>query len=96
MDMPPTVFVLALVPEGGPDEARMAIYRLDQPDGAVTPVFSSIRTAAEFLSRAQQLGHPVHFDYLFRADATRLATDFPDYQPVLDPSADRLYPDPAR
>lgn len=95
MEMPATVFILALVPPGGPDGAGMAIYGVDRPEGALTPVFSSIRTAAEFLTRAQQLGHPVHFDYLFRADTTRLASDFPEYRPVLDPSADHLYPEPA-
>jgi hypothetical protein len=91
MDLPATVFILALVPEGGPSEARMVIYGLDRPDGRVTPVFSSIRTAADFLTRAQQLGQTVPFDYIFRADAARLASDFPEYRPVLDPTADTLF-----
>lgn len=69
----------------------MALYAVDGPKGHLTPVFSSIRTASDFLTRAQQLGHPVHFDYLFRADAARLESDFPENEVVLDPVADDLY-----
>lgn len=95
MGLPATVFLLALVPEGGPTDTRMDILAVDGPEGRRTPVFSSIRTAADFLTRAQQLGRSVKFDYLFRADASRLAADFPEYEAVLDPSADALYGQPA-
>lgn len=91
MELNATVFVLARVPEGGPTDERMVLCTVDGPDGPRTPVFSSIRTAADFLTRAQQLGHPVPFDYLFRTDASRLDTDFPEYRPVLDPNADAIY-----
>lgn len=69
----------------------MALYAVDSPKHHRTPVFSSIRTASVFLTRAQQLGHPVRFDYLFRTDAARLDSDFPEYEVVLDPVADDLY-----
>lgn len=91
MNLPAAVFILALVPEGGPSDARMVIYGLERPDGRFTPVFSSIRTAADFLTQAQQLGHTVAFDYIFRTDATRLALDFPEYQPLLDPTAEAIF-----
>jgi hypothetical protein len=91
VDLPATVFILARIPEGGASEERMALYAVDGPKGHRTPVFRSIRTASDFLTRAQQLGHPVRFDYLFRADAARLDSDFPEYQVVLDPVADDLY-----
>jgi hypothetical protein len=95
MDLPATVFLLALVPEGGPTDTRMEIPTFEGPAGRRMPVFSSIRTAADFLTRAEQLGRPVKFDYLFRADAGRLAADFPEYEAILDPSADALYGEPA-
>jgi hypothetical protein len=95
MALPATVFLLALVPAGGPTDTRMEIPTLDGPRGRRMLVFSSIRTAADFLTRAEQLGRPVKFDYLFRADAGRLAADFPEYEPILDPSADALYGEPA-
>ena len=94
MDLPATVFLLALVPEGGPTDTRMEIPTVDGPQRRRMLVFSSIRTAADFLTRAQQLGRSVHFDYLFRADASRLAADFPEYEPILDPSADAIYGEP--
>src|SRR2546428_3601636 len=90
MGLPATVFLLALVPAGGPTDTRMEILAVDGPGGHRTPAFSSIRTAADFLTRAQQLGRSAHFDYLFRADAGRLAADFPEYEPILDPSAHPL------
>ncbi|TMD09533.1 MAG: hypothetical protein E6J01_01550 [Chloroflexi bacterium] len=68
---------------------------MDGPQGRRMLVFSSIRTAADFLTRAEQLGRPVKFDYLFRADASRLTADFPEYEAILDPSADALYGEPA-
>jgi len=95
MDLPATVFLLALVPEGGPTDTRMEIPTVDGPQGPRMLVFSTIRTAADFLTRAEQLGRPVKFDYLFRADASRLASDFPEYEAILDPNADALYGEPA-
>lgn len=95
MAAPTTVFILALVPEGGPTEARLVLVTLDRPTGAITPVFSSIRTAADFLTRAEQLGRPVTFDYLFRLDYRRLAVDFPDTRALLDPTVDAVFGDAA-
>jgi hypothetical protein len=92
---PATVFILALVPEGGPTDTRMVLVTLAGPSGPITPVFSSIRTAADFLTRAQQLGHPVTFDYVFRLDHGRLAADFPDTKPLLDPTAEAVFGDAA-
>ncbi len=95
MGLPATVFLLAQVPAGGPTDTQMDILAVDGPGRRRMPVFSSIRTAADFLTRAQELGRPVRFDYLFRADASRLAADFPEYEAILDPSADALYGEPA-
>jgi hypothetical protein len=91
MDLPATVFILARIREGGPADEGMALYAVNGPGRPRTPVFSSIRTASEFLTRAQQLGHAVRFDYLFRADGARLDSDFPEYEAVLDPVADELF-----
>src|SRR3989442_16032873 len=95
MDLPATVFLLALVPEGGPTDTRMEIPTVDGPQRRRMLVFSSIRTAADFLTRAEQLGRPAKFDYLFRADATRLTADFPESKASPAPSADGLYVEPA-
>jgi len=92
---PTTVFILALVPEGGPTDARMVLVTLAGPTGPITPVFSGIRSAADFLTRAQQLGHPVTFDYIFRLDHGRLAAEFPDMEPLLDPTAEAVFGDSA-
>ena len=86
--LPDSLFILARVPEGGPSEERMVLFSLDEPDGRKrTPVFSSMRQAAAFLAEAQELGVRVPLDYIFRATSRAFGPDFPDYAPILDPSA---------
>lgn len=94
MTLPRAVFVLARVPEGGPTDTEMVLYGLDRPGGRVTPVFSSIRTAADFLTGAERSGHAVPFDYIFRMDGARLAADFPDVEAMLDPTAEAVFGSP--
>ena len=47
--------------------------------------------ATTFLSQAQQLGHFVKLDYIFPADARRLAQDFPEFEIRLDPSPEAFF-----
>ena len=93
MELPERLFVIAVVPEGGRHADQMELY--SRPDGStkrVTPVFSSILLATTFLDRGQQGGHYVNLDYIFPTAGSRFALDFPDYEPVLDPSPDSFWP----
>jgi hypothetical protein len=94
VELPERLFVIAVVPEGGRNEDRMELYAV--PNGSsqpVTPVFSSILLATTFLDAGQQNGHYVNLDYIFPTAGTRFAQDFPDYQPVLDPSPESFWKD---
>lgn len=92
MPIPERVFVIVVESEGERDPERMPL--LSQPGpGATrrTPAFSSMLLATTFLSQAQQLGHFVKLDYIFPADARRLAQDFPEYEARLDPSPQSFF-----
>lgn len=78
--------------EGGRDPERMPLLSQMASGGARrTAAFSSMRHATTFLSQAQQLGHFVKLDYIFPADGSRLAEDFPDYEIRLDPSPQAFF-----
>ncbi len=93
--MPDRVFLIVVEQAADRDPNRMPL--LNRADGGVrrTPVFSSMLLATAFLSQAQQLGHFVKLDYIFPADASRLADDFPEYEVRLDPSPQAFFGDPA-
>ena len=95
MELPDPLFILALVPEGGPTEERMVLFSLPSEEGdRLTPVFSSMQLAAGFLEQAQQLGRRVPIDYVFRAAGAAFASQFPGYKPMLDPSAKAFFQEP--
>ena len=86
--------MIALVPEGGRHPDRMALFNTRDADGLKrTPVFSSMAKAVAFLSRGQDLGHPVPLEYIFPAAGSRFAADFPDSAPILDPPAEEFFAD---
>jgi hypothetical protein len=92
--LPESVFVVVVESEAGRDPEGMPL--LSQTDTAGirrAPVFSSMLLATTFLNQAQQLGHFVKLDYIFPADGSRLAADFPEYQVVLDPSPQAFFRD---
>ena len=52
MDLPERIFVLARLPADGPGEGAMRLYTVAGPkEGRLTPVFSSIVRAAQFLEQ---------------------------------------------
>jgi hypothetical protein len=92
LPLPERVFVIVVESEAGRDRERMPL--LSQADPAGTrraPVFSSMQLATTFLSQAQHLGYFVKLDYIFPADGSRLAQDFPEYQVHLDPSPQAFF-----
>jgi len=94
MPLPERVFVIVVESEGGRDPERMPLLSQTGPSGTRhAPVFSSMQLATAFLSQAQQLGYFVKLDYIFPADGTRLAQDFPEYQVQLDPSPQAFFKD---
>lgn len=95
VDLPERVFVLARLPAGGPGDGPMRLYTLAGPDEQpITPVFSSIVRAAQFLEGAQAAGVKIGFDYVFPATAAQLITEFAAIRPILDPAAEALYSRP--
>ena len=92
MDLPERVYVLARLPAEGPGEGAMRIYSLaGGGERPLTPVFSSIVRAAQFLEGAQAAGVKIAFDYVFPTTAAQLAADFGAYQAVLDPQVSEIY-----
>lgn len=88
VDLPERVFVLARLPAGGPGDGPMRLYTLAGPDQQpLTPVFSSIVRAAQFLEGAQAAGVTIGFDYVFPTAPAQLQSEFAGIQPVLDPAA---------
>ena len=86
MDLPERVFVLARLPADGPGEGAMRLYTVAGPkEGRLTPVFSSIVRAAQFLEGAQEAGVKLAFDYIFPTTPAQLSAEFGAYEPVLDP-----------
>jgi hypothetical protein len=94
MPMPERVFVIVVESQGGRDpEAMPLLSQTDAAGSRRAPVFSSMLLATTFLSQAQQLGYFVKLDYIFPANGSRLAADFPEYQAVLDPSPQAFFRD---
>ena len=94
MPLPDRVFVIVVESEAGRDPERMPLLSQTDPAGIRTaPAFSSMLLATAFLNQAQQLGHFVKLDYIFPADGSRLAADFPEYQVLLDPSPQAFFRD---
>ena len=92
MDLPERIYVLARLPADGPGEGAMRLYTVAGPgERPLTPVFSSIVRAAQFLEGAQAAGVKIAFDYVFPTTAAQLAADFSAYEPVLDPQASEIY-----
>ena len=92
MPPPERVFVIVVESEGSRDPEKMPLLSQPGPGGARrTPAFSSMLLATTFLSQAQQLGHFVKLDYIFPADGTLLAEDFPQYEVRLDPSPEAFF-----
>lgn len=93
MELPERVFVLARLPVGGAGDGPMRLYALSgEQEEPLTPVFSSIVRAAQFLEGAQAAGVTLGFDYVFPASAAQLTTEFAAYRPVLDPAAADFFP----
>jgi hypothetical protein len=69
------------------------LSQTDPAGGRLAPAFSSMLLATTFLNQAQQLGHFVKLDYIFPADGSRLAADFPEYRVLLDPSPQAFFRD---
>ena len=81
-----------MVETGGPrDPDRMPLLNRGDGERRTAPVFSSMQHATTFLSRAQELGHHVQLDYIFPADGSRLAADFPGHEFRLDPSPESFF-----
>ena len=92
MPTPDRVFVIVVESEGDRDHDTMPLLRQTGPTGVLrTAAFSSLLLATTFLSQAQQLGHFVKLDYIFPADARRLAQDFPEFEIRLDPSPEAFF-----
>ena len=92
MPLPQRVFVIVVESESGRDPERMPLLSQTEAGGSRrTAAFSSMLHATTFLSQAQQLGHFVKLDYIFPADARRLAADFPEYEVRLDPSPEAFF-----
>jgi hypothetical protein len=90
--VPERVFVIVVETEGERDPERMPLLSQAGAGGTRrTAAFSSMLLATTFLSQAQQLGHFVKLDYIFPADARRLAQDFPEYEVRLDPSPETFF-----
>jgi hypothetical protein len=90
--VPERVFVVVVETEGERDPERMPLLSQAGPGGVRrTAAFSSMLLATTFLNQAQQLGHFVKLDYIFPADARRLAQDFPEYEVRLDPSPETFF-----
>jgi hypothetical protein len=86
--------VIVVESDGDRDPERMPLLSQTGPPGTRrAPAFSSMLLATTFLSQAQQLGYFVKLDYIFPADGTRLAQDFPDYHVELDPSPQAFFKD---
>ena len=93
MDLPERIFVLARLPADGPGEGAMRLYTVAGPkEGRLTPVFSSIVRAAQFLEGAQEAGVKLAFDYVFPTTPAQLSAEFGAYEVVLDPDARELLP----
>ncbi len=70
----------------------MVLFSLPSADGSrLTPVFSTMQRAVGFLQQAQELGRKVAFDYVFRTAGPSFLPLFPEYAPVLDPSAEAFF-----
>ena len=94
MPLPDRVFVIVVESHGDRDPERMPLLSQTGPSGTRhAPVFSSMQLATTFLNQAQQLGYFVKLDYIFPANGTRLAQDFPEYQVQLDPSPQAFFKD---
>ena len=94
MPLPERVFVIVVESEVGRDPEAMPLLSQTDPAGIrKAPAFSSMLLATTFLNQAQQLGHFVKLDYIFPADGSRLAADFPEYQVLLDPSPQAFFRD---
>ncbi|MDQ6713233.1 MAG: hypothetical protein M3Z28_08610 [Candidatus Dormibacteraeota bacterium] len=92
MPLPERVFVIVVESEDARDPERMPLLSHSEPAGIPrTAAFSSMLLATAFLSQAQRLGHVVKLDYIFPADARRLAADFPQYEVRLDPSPEAFF-----
>jgi hypothetical protein len=90
--VPERVFVIVVETEGERDPERMPLLSQAGVGGTRrTAAFSSMLLATTFLSQAQQLGHFVRLDYIFPANARRLAEDFPEYEVRLDPSPETFF-----
>lgn len=77
--------------ESGRDADRMPLLVREENGRRSAPVFSSMRLATAFLSRAQELGHLVKLDYIFPLDRGDLAVDFPNQEFQLDPSPEAFF-----
>ena len=94
MPLPERVFVIVVESEGVRDPERMPLLsRTDQSGTRRAPAFSSMLLATTFLARAQELGHYVKLDYIFPADGSRLAEDFPGHEFRLDISPEAYFGD---
>ena len=91
MPLPQRVFVVVVETDGPRDPDRMPLLSRVDGDRRIVPVFSSMQHATTFLSQAQELGHHVRLDYIFPADGSRLAADFPGREFRLDPSAESFF-----
>jgi hypothetical protein len=94
MPLPERVFVIVVAMDGERDpEAMPVLSRVATGGARLAPVFSSMLLATTFLARAQELGHYVKLDYIFPADGSRLAEDFPGHEFHLDISPEAYFGD---
>jgi len=89
MTLPAEILLLVAVVEEPTPESSMRLWdERDAVTGALlTPVFSTMERASAFLAQAMRDRHPVRLDYIFRYASTRFQDDFPDLEPILDPTA---------
>ncbi len=89
MTLPEQILLfVAVVEEPSSDSAMRLWTERDAATGArLTPVFSTMEQASAFLAQATRERRPVRLDYIFRYDSARFQEDFPDLEPVLNPTA---------
>ena len=69
----------------------MPLLSRGEGDQPTVPVFSSMQHATTFLAKGEELGYHVRLDYIFPADGSRLAADFPGHQFRLDPNPESFF-----
>ena len=85
------VFVIVVENQGGRDPDRMPLLNREADGRRLSPAFTTMQRATQFLSAAQELGYHVELDYIFPAAKQRLGEDFPGHEFHFDPSPEAFF-----